>query len=186
MKNLKGLLLVAVIVAATAAWAASPERYLHVKVSNASTHELVRVNVPLSLAEKVIPAIHNGDLSNGKVKIGEFKTDQIDVRAIVDALKTAPEGEFVTVQSNENDVRVAKDHGQLVVHVKDKGKKGQNVDVTIPWNVAEALISNANEHELNITAAIQALAAAGDITLVTVTGDEENVRIWIDANNSDK
>ena len=186
MKNLKALFLLAALVAATSAWAASPERYLHVKVNNASTHELVRVNVPLSLAEKVIPAIHNGGLSNGKVKIGEFKTDQIDVRAIVDALKTAPEGEFVTVQSNENDVRVAKDHGQLVVHVKDKGRKGQNVDVTIPWNVAEALISNANQHELNITAAIQALAAAGDITLVTVTGDEENVRIWVDSNSSDK
>jgi hypothetical protein len=60
------------------------------------------------------------------------------------------------------------------------------VDVTIPWNVAEALISNANERELNITAAIQALAAAGDITLVTVTGDGENVRIWVDSNSSDK
>ena len=51
MKNLKALLLLAVIVAAASAWAASSERYLHVKVSNAGTHELVRVNVPLSLAE---------------------------------------------------------------------------------------------------------------------------------------
>ncbi|SRR5258706_3821557 len=188
MKNLKALLLVAVIVAvaATAVWAAPPERYLHVKVSNASTHELVRVNVPLSLAEKVIPAIHNGDLSNGKVKVGEFKTDEIDVRAVVEALKTAPEGEFVTVQSNENDVRVAKEHGKLVVHVTDKGKKGDNVDVTIPWAVAEALISNTTAHQLNIEAAIQALEATGDTTLVTVTGDEENVRVWIDSNSSDK
>ena len=186
MKFSKALLLGAVIVAATAVWAAPPERYLHVKVSNASTHELVRVNVPLSLAEKVIPAIHNGDLKNGKVKIGELKTDEVDVRAIVDALKTAPEGEFVTVQNNDNDVRVAKEHGKLVVRVTDKGTKGQNVDVTIPWNVAEALIANTNEHELNITAAIQALEASGDTTLVTVTGNEENVRVWIDSNSSDK
>jgi hypothetical protein len=186
MKFSKALLLVAVMAATTAALAAPPEHYLHVKVSNASTHELVRVNVPLSLAEKVIPAIHNGDLSNGKVHIGDLKTDDIDVRAILDALKTAPEGEFVTVQNNDNDVRVAKERGKLVVHVVDKGKKGQNVDVTIPWAVAEALIGNTTEHQLNIEAAIQALEATGDTTLVTVTGNEENVRIWIDSNNSDK
>ena len=186
MKISKALLLVAVLVAGTAVWAASPERYLHVKVSNANTHELVRVNVPLSLAEKVIPAIHNGDLSNGKVHIGDLKTDDVDVRAILDALKTTPEGEFVTVQNNDNDVRVAKEHGKLVVHVIDKGKKGQNVDVTIPWAVAEALISNTAAHQLNIEAAIQALEATGDTTLVTVTGNEENVRIWIDSNSSDK
>ena len=49
------------LVAATGVWAASPDRYLHVRVSNPTTHELVRVNVPLSLAERVIPAINHGD-----------------------------------------------------------------------------------------------------------------------------
>ena len=86
MKNLKALFLLAALVAATSAWAASPERYLHVKVNNASTHELVRVNVPLSLAEKVIPAIHNGGLSNGKVKIGggsiDLRKPSVNVRPI--------------------------------------------------------------------------------------------------------
>ena len=187
MKTMKKTLpLLAVLLAGTIAWAASPERYLHVKVSNPSTHELVRVNVPLSLAEKVIPAINHGQLRNGKVQIGEFKADDVDVRAILDALKTAPEGEFVTVQNNDNDVRVAKEHGQLIVHVIGKGSDKQNVDVTIPWEVAQALISNTTEHQLNIEAAVQALQNAGDITLVKVTGSEENVRVWIDSNSSDK
>lgn len=165
-------------------WAASSDRYLHVRVSNASTHELVRVNVPLALAEKVVPAINHGELRNGKIRCGHITAD-IDVRTILDALKTAPEGEFVTVQEPDNDVRVAKEHGELVVHVVDKHSK-QNVDVTVPWEVAQALISNTKDDELDIEAAIKALSNAGDVTLVTVSSQEENVRIWIDSNNSEK
>ncbi len=183
MKTLKTFLLVAVLVAGTAVWAASPERYLHVRVSNPTTHELVRVNLPLSLAEKVVPAINNGQLQNGKVEIGDFKANEVNVRAILDALKTAPEGEFVTVQEPDSDVRVAKEHGQLVVHVTDKHDK-EKVDVTIPWEVAQALISETSENQLNISAAIKALENIGDATLVTVVSNEESVRIWIDSSNT--
>src|SRR6266496_3620733 len=105
----------ALLLAATFAVAASTTRYLHVRVSNPANHELVRVNVPLMLAEKVVPAINHGELRNGKIHIGDFKADNIDVRSLLDALKTAPEGEFVSVQGTGNDVRVAKEHGLMVV-----------------------------------------------------------------------
>jgi ribonuclease HI len=186
MKNMKpSFLLLGVLLTATVVWAESAERYLHVRVNNPTSHELVRVNVPLSLAEKVVPAINHGELRNGKIRIGHFTADKINIRAVLDALKTAPEGEFVTVQEPGNDVRVAKEHGQLVVHVIDKGSK-QNVDVTVPWEVAQALISNTSEDELDVVAAIKALANAGDVTLVTVTSHDENIRVWIDSNNSEK
>src|SRR5215468_2903828 len=174
-----------VLLLAGSLWAASSDRYLHVRVSNPGNHELVRVNLPLSLAEQVIPAINNDQLSNGKIRCGHFTADKVDVRAILNALKTAPEGEFVTVQEPDNDVRVAKEHGQLVVHVIDKKSK-ENVDVTVPWEVAQALVANTKGDELDIEAAIKALAGVGDVTLVTVTSQEENVRIWVDSNNSDK
>ena len=132
----------------------------------------------------MVPAINHGELRNGKIRCGHFTAD-VNVRAILDALKTAPEGEFVTVQEPGNDVRVAKEHGLLVVHVIDKGSK-ENVDVTIPWDVAQALISNTKNDELDVEAAIKALANAGDVTLVTVTSHEENVRVWVDSNSSDK
>ena len=182
MKRMLPLLVL--LLAANVVWAASADRYLHVKVTNPTTHELVRVNVPLSLAEAVVPAINHGELRNGKIRCGHFTAD-VNIRVILDALKTAPEGEFVTVQEPGNDVRVAKEHGQLVVHVIDKGSK-ENVDVTIPWDVAQALISNTKNDELDVEAAIKALANAGDVTLVTVTSHEENVRVWVDSNSSDK
>jgi hypothetical protein len=174
----------AVLLVATLAVAASTTRYIHVRVTNPTTHELVRVNVPLTLAEKVIPAINQGQLRDGKISIGDFHADNVNVRAILDALKTAPEGEFVTVQDTGNDVRVAKEHGQVVVHVIDKESK-ENVDVTVPWDVVQALVSDTAENQLNVEAAIKALENVGDTTLVRVSGHDENVRVWVDSRNSD-
>lgn len=172
------------LLATAAAWGSSSERYLHVRVTNPGTHELVRVNLPLSLAEKVIPAINHGQLQNGKIQCGHFTADSVNVRQILDALKTAPEGEFVTVQNNESNVRVAKERGELIVRVKDKGDK-ENVNVTIPWTVAEALTANTQNDELDLAAGIKALERIGDTTLVTVTDNEESVRVWIDSNSGD-
>jgi ribonuclease HI len=179
----------ALLFTASLALAASPTRYLHVRVTNPNTHELVRVNVPLMLAEKVIPAINHGQLRDGKVRICNFTADKVNVRAILDALKTAPEGEFVTVQNSGPDsndaVRVAKEHGQLVVHVTDKNSK-ENVDVTVPWDVVQALVSDTTENQLNVEAAIKALEGIGDTTLVRVSGHDENVRVWVDSRNTDE
>lgn len=175
----------ALLLTATLVYAVTTTRYLHVRVSNSTTKELVRVNVPLMLAEKVLPAINHGDLRNGKVHVGKFEANNVNIREILDALKSAPEGEFVSVQDIGNDVHVAKEHGQMVVHVNDKNG-GENVDVTIPWEVATALISDTTEDQLNVEAAVKALESVGDMTLVKVTGKDETVRVWLDSKNSDQ
>jgi hypothetical protein len=72
----------------------------------------------------------------------------------------------------------------LVVHVVDKGKDKESVDVTIPWSVAMALSSDLDGDQFNVEAAIQALESAGDTTLVAVTSREETVRIWIDSSST--
>lgn len=184
-KGFPALPLLLVLPLATLTLAASTTRYIHVRVSNPANHELVRVNVPLILAEKVIPAINHGQLRDGKVHIGNFRANNVNVRAILDALKSAPEGEFVTVQDTDNDVRVAKEHGLMTVHVIDKNGN-QNVDVTIPWDVAQALISETAEEQLNIEAAVKALENVGDMTLVKVNDHEESVRVWVDSRSTDE
>jgi hypothetical protein len=99
------------------------DRWLHVRVvSTDGEGDTVRVNVPLELAEKVLPTINKDRLHNGKVSIDDahFNNNDVDLRALIDAVRTAKDGEFVTVQSRENDVRVAKQNGQLIVHVIDR------------------------------------------------------------------
>lgn len=179
----KVLATAAVLAMAAVAVAAPPERYLHVKVDGVNTKELVRVNVPLSLIQKIIPAINEHQFHNGRIEVGDFHSNDVDLRAILDAVKSAPDGEFVTVQKRDCNVRVAKENGQLIVHVVDK-ENGEKADVRIPWDVAQALGSSTNDRQLNVEAAIQALERAGDTTLVTVTDNEETVRVWIDSRNT--
>ena len=173
----------AVLCMGTIALAATPERYLHVRVDSPGSGEKVRVNIPLSLAEKVIPAINQGPLHDGKVNVRNVDTNGVDFPALVNAVKDAPDGEYVTVQDPDEDVRVAKINGKMVVHVTGRGGNKEKVDVTIPWEVAQALASS-NGKEIDVLAAIRALEQAGDQTLVTVTDNNETVRVWIDSKNT--
>src|SRR5438309_8438814 len=93
---------------------AKQDRWLHVRViSSDAKGETVRVNVPLELAERVLPAINHDRLHDGKVKIDNAHVNDVDLRALVEAIRTAKDGEFVTVQSNDSDVRVAKQNNHL-------------------------------------------------------------------------
>jgi hypothetical protein len=101
--------------------APSGDRWLHVRVVSADDKgESVCVNVPLALAEKILPAINKNQLHGGKVTIDKFDTDGIDFRAVLDAVRGSKDGEFVTVNNKDGeDVRVAKQGGFLLVHVTD-------------------------------------------------------------------
>jgi hypothetical protein len=57
----------------------------------------------------------------------------------------------------------------------------ENVDVTIPMKVVDALFSTSKDNELNVIAALRALSDAGDALLVTVQDASQHVRIWVDS-----
>jgi hypothetical protein len=168
------------------------DRWLHVRVTNSDgKNETVRVNVPLELAEKVLPAINKDRLHNGKVKFDDSDMNGVDLKTLLDAIRTSKDGEFVTVQSNDSDVRVAKQGGYMLVHVTEKNppttKNGKpleksRVEVKIPMKVVDALFS-AGKDELDVLAALRALSAHGDTELVSVKSDNDNVRIWLDSKN---
>ena len=160
------------------------ERWLHVRViSSNSKGETVRVNVPLELAEKVLPAIDHDRLHNGKVRIGCVDCDGVDVRTLFEAVRSSKDGEFVTVQSNDADISVMKKDGMLFVHVHDRNKpKHSQVEVKVPMKVVEALLSGSKD-ELDIVAGLHALAGQGDVELVSVKDDDNTIRVWLDSKN---
>ena len=163
---------------------AKQDRWLHVRViSSDAKGETVRVNVPLELAEKVLPAINKDRLHDGKVKIDCAHVNDVDLRAMVEAIRTAKDGEYVTVQGSDNDVRVAKENNYLIVHVLDKGKsKKSQVEIKVPMKVIDALFS-AGKDELDLVAALHALSAQGDTELVSVKDSENTVKVWLDSKN---
>jgi hypothetical protein len=193
--------------------ASAGDRWLHVRVvSTDADGETVSVNVPLELAEKVLPAINKKELHDGKVTIDQFDSDGVDFRAVLEAVRTAKDGEFVTVTGkNQEDVRVAKKDGFLLVHVtdnsghmghhhsadKDADNKGDkhadakdakkdavsHVEVKIPLSVIDAMLGSG-KNELDIVAGLHMLAKQGDTELVSVKDDDNTVRIWVDSQNA--
>ena len=176
--------------------AASNDRWLHVRViSSDNKSETVRVNVPLELAEKVLPAINKDRLHNGKITIDRHEMEGVDCRALLAAIKDTKDGEFVTVQSHDADVKVAKQSGYMLVHVTEKrwnedkdSKDGKmteksRVEVKVPMKVVEALFS-AGKDELDVLAALRALSQHGDTELVSVKDGNDTVRVWMDSKSS--
>lgn len=187
------LLAAGALTAAATAMAAGPEKYLHVKVEDADKGESVNVNVPLSMAEKILPTINNHDLHQGRVTIHEAEMNGVDVRALLDAVRSAQDNEFVTIKERDNEeVRVAKSNGNIVVHIRDheghhgsrSSENGQLVDVTVPMKVVDALFATAKDNELDIASALRALSDAGDVLLVTVQDAGQKVRVWVDSRST--
>jgi hypothetical protein len=169
-----------------------PDQWIHVRVeSKDNSEETVKVNVPIELAVKVLPAIHHEQLQGGKVKICKGDLNDVDLGALLDAVRSAKDGEYVTVQSHEDNVRVSKNAGYLYIHVQEKKhgerpakgpEKESKVEVKVPMKVVDALFS-AGKDELDIVAALQALSSNGDTELVSVKDDENTVHVWIDSKN---
>jgi hypothetical protein len=178
------LLAVGMMTMVAPAMAAPADKYLHVNVEDPANGESVNVNVPLSMAEKILPSINNHGIHGGKISIQSGEMNGVDVRALLDAVRTAPDNEFVTVKDKDSDVRVAKANGNIIVHVIDKKNKDQKVDVTVPIKIVDALFSTAKNDELDIAAALRALSDAGDILLVAVQDSSEKVRVWVDSRNT--
>lgn len=183
--------------------ASKSDQWIHVRVESKDTGgETVRVNVPIDMAAKVLPAIRHEPLHDGKVRIEGAHLDDVDLNAILDAVRSSKDGEYVTVQGDEDDVRIAKNGGYLYIHVNEKNHQGKaakssdakgvppkavpakesKVEIKVPMKVVDALLS-AGKDELDIVAALRALSASGDTELVSVKDSENTVRIWIDSKN---
>jgi hypothetical protein len=180
--------------ATVAQTSAKGDQWIHVRVESRDNQgETVRVNVPIEMAEKVLPAINHDNLHAGKVRIDNAHLNDVDLRTLLDAVRSSKDGEYVTVQSNEDDVRIAKNAGYLYIHVNERkrsekaaknaeSKPENKVEIKIPMKVVDALLS-AGKDELDVLAALHALSSNGDTELVSVKDEENTVRIWIDSKN---
>lgn len=169
------LLLLAVVFTAGPALAA--ERWLHVRVEGYDhASDWVNVNVPLSMIEALLPAIETDEFRGGRVRIDDMDIEGIDLARMLEALREAPDADFVTVKSDDELVRVAKENGFLKVTVDGHHEK---VRVKMPMEVVDALLGSKHG-ELDILGALRVLGDYYDGDLVTVEADDGTVRVWID------
>lgn len=174
------LLAVAALLVAT--FAAVPAQaqdglWLHVFVEE-TEGATVKVNLPLSFIETAIRMIPEEEMRNGRIKIEDEEITVAELRELWASLEDAGDAALVEVDDHGEKVFVRKRGGYLLVEVQEAGEAAQ-VNVRIPERVVEALLS-AEGDELDVAAALRALAAEGAGELVTVTDEDNRVRVWVD------
>jgi hypothetical protein len=166
----------------TAARASASDLWLHVKVHDGKEDSHVTINLPLSMVEKTAALIPADARSSGKIRIDDKDMDVAELRQIWEELQHQPDATYVTVDERDSKVRIAKrgEYMHIVAHDRS-GRRGgsEDVEMKIPLDVVSALLSGRGD-EFNVSAAIQALARRGEGELVTVNGDDQTVRIWVD------
>ena len=181
--NLRKLMMsVMVLALATPMALAGSGMWLHVKVDDGG--ETVRVNVPLSLVESILPAIKIDELQNGRLRIDALaagELDGIDLRQLWDSVRDLDDAEFVTIDGDDESVRVYKEGDFLQMDIEENGR--EHVAIRIPMEVVDALFSG-EPGELDLMAALDALGNYSDTDLVHVQDGDSTVRIWIDARNT--
>lgn len=170
-----------ILILALAALAFGPalagDGWLHVRVSeDGSRGDDVMINIPLSFVQSLLPAIQHENFDGGILRLDEFETEGLDLRELLDAVRNAPDANFVTVQGPDGNVRVMKEKGFLKVHADDDGER---VRISLPLEFVDAML-DADHNELNLMAALEVLANARHGDLVTVESDDSFVRIWVD------
>ncbi len=186
---------------ASGALAQTSNAWLHIRVEETQKASKVHVNLPMTVVEAVLKATPDIIEEHGKLNLGGHHGMKLaDFRRIWKQLAAVGDAEFVTVESDDENVRVQR-KGDLVLVYADhkavarkaeaekaekaesKGAKGPGeVRVEVPVSLVDALLSGEGD-EVNIQAAVAEIQKRrGDI--VRVHDADSNVRIWIDEQNT--
>jgi len=157
--------------------AAENDLWLHVKVEEDNDTK-VTVNLPMSVVGKALPMLPQEHFKAGQMHLDDMDMSISEMRELWQEVQATPDATFVTVEEDDEQVKVWKEGGYLMVSVIE-GDGGENVEVRVPARVVDALLSGDGD-ELNLVAAMEALVDEGEGQLVQVTGDNESVRVWVD------
>ena len=186
-----GLLALSVLPAAQAA-AQTGTAWLHVRVEEAKEASKVAVNLPMAVVEAVLKASPEMIEKHGKIHLGDHHGMKMaDLRTAWKALAEVGDAELVTVESEDENVRVMRKGDLVQVFVDRKAtpgkdgkasKGGEEVRVEVPVSLVDAFLSGEGE-EGNIQAAVAELQKRRG-NIVSVQDDDSHVRVWIDEQNT--
>ena len=180
-KRIKLPVVLGVLVLCVAVTSAA-SRWFHVRVQEEGG-EQVKVNLPMSLITMAIPLIDQDEFRRGRVQLGREEITVAELREMWRTLRAEGNYELATVESGETRVRVHIEGDYLHVNTVDGSET--DVQVKVPTLVVDALLSGEGD-ELNVAAAVEALAGAESGDLVTVRDGGTHVRVWIDDSSSDR
>ena len=161
--------------------------WLHVRVDEHGKSSKVRVNVPLAVVEAALEAAPSKIVDKGRIKLdlGHGRHDGheghdlslTEMRKIWQGLKDAGDTEIVSVEQEDETVKVARKGDLVQVRVsKPSGK--EEVQIDVPVSLVDAVLAGPGD-SVDVKMVIRELRARrGDI--VRVNDENSAIRIWID------
>lgn len=160
------------------ALATEETRWVNVNVTEHGEGTNVEVHLPLNLVLSVLKSVDVDNFHRGHIDLDIDDAD-VDWAEIFAAVKDAPDGQFVTVNSPDANVSVRKQGGTLLIDVNEIEGDHGNVKVTVPVEFMDALSINESS-QIDVAALLESFDRLPNGDLVTVESDEANVRVWIE------
>jgi hypothetical protein len=160
---------------------AGDQAWLHVRIdSDDPDGDRVRLNLPIEMIESMLPMIETDEFGHGRIQINDTDLNAAELRKMWNAVKSAEDGEFVSVENRRQSINVAKDDGILKVRIREhEGREEDRIDMQLPMEVVDAMLAGEGD-ELDLVAGLQALREHGHAILVTGTDEGSDIRIWVD------
>ncbi|HSE42359.1 MAG TPA: hypothetical protein VLH08_16455, partial [Acidobacteriota bacterium] len=140
----------------------------------------VRINIPLSLVEVMVPLIEEEAIKDGNITINNKDFSTQELKKLWAAIKDEGDAEFLSVEKRGENVRVFT-QGKFLMVQSTKDIEGK-VNIRIPLAIVDAMLSGSGDR-LNLAAGVKALRDSGVRELVTVESDDAKVLVWIDDKN---
>ncbi len=179
---------IALLLMGAAAAEAKTDLWLHIKVHDGNDDSRVSLNLPLSVVEAAAPLIPEQARTAQSLRVDGRDISVQDLRHIWREVQRMPDATYITVDETRGRVRVARSGGYLLIREDRSASegdgnrhsgRGKNVEARIPVAVVDALLQGSGDR-FDLAGAITALARNGEGELVTVNGDHETVRMWVD------
>ncbi|MEE4271923.1 MAG: hypothetical protein V2I67_09620 [Thermoanaerobaculales bacterium] len=162
------------------ALASEETRWINVHVNDNTDGTNVEVHLPLNLVLSVLKSVDVENFHRGHIDLDIDDPDMdIDWPELLAAVKDAPDGQFVTVNSPDAQVSVRKQAGTLLINVDEADGDNAKVKVTLPMQFMDALFISEDD-QIDVAGLLESLDDFSNGDIVTVESNEANVRVWID------
>ena len=182
------MIALSVLAAVLSSWVALPPEaqqkknpWLHVEVKESKDDpETVKVNLPFSMVDVALKIAQDKKLTkfnDGKLPLNSSELSIPDIKKLWTEFKKAGNADFVTVEKKSESVKISRDGNYLLIKISEQ--KQQKVDVRVPIDVVDALLSAPGE-ELDIKAALVAMQQKGSGEILSVIEKDTTIKIWVD------
>ena len=156
-----------------------PGPWVHLAVTGDNDAN-ININLPLAAIQGLIALAPETIVDDGQLQLGvEHEVPVAAIRGMWQELRDVGDAEFVTMQSEGRDLRIAREGDTILVNINEvDGNADDEVRVEIPVPVVNALLSGDGD-TLNVRAALQELSTLRG-ELVRVIESDNDIRIWID------